>query len=390
MAMSETVKSPARTPPGGGAAALRISGVPADEARWTALCTRDAEADGAFVYAVATTGVYCRPSCPSRRPLRRNVTLFDLPREAEAAGYRPCRRCKPTELSTAQRNAAMVEAACARLADGPLPLDELAAAAGVSAHHFHRTFKAHTGTTPAQYARALRARRATDALAAGERPAGAAFAAGFASLSRFYDEAAERFALAPAALAGKGRGEVIVAAAGPSPLGMVTAAFSRSGIAAVRLTDTAEEGRAEIAAQFADAILIDGGPPFAALLADVIAAVGEPALAAELPLDIRGTAFEERVWAALRQIPIGTTASYAEVAAAIGAPGAHRAVAKACGANRIAVLVPCHRVVRADGSLAGYRWGVERKRALIAAEAAPERAGPGAHGATRTEAEHDG
>lgn len=346
---------------------------PAEDSRWSVVCARDGEYDGAFVYAVATTGVYCRPSCPSRRPNRENVSFYALPREAEAAGYRPCKRCRPTELSRAQRNALMVEAACRALAAGPVPLADLAAAAGVSAHHLHRTFKAHTGTTPAQYARALRARRAADALAAGERPAGAAFAAGFASLSRFYDEAAERFNVAPSSLRRGGVGEVIVLAAAPSWLGTVTVAFSRQGIAAVRLNDSEAAGRAEVEAQFQGALLIEGGAPFAALVEDVVAAVREPYLAAELPLDVRGTAFEERVWAALRQIPIGTTASYAEVAAAIGAPAAHRAVARACGANRIAVLVPCHRVVRSDGSLAGYRWGVERKRALLETEVPNER-----------------
>ncbi len=337
----------------------------AEDPRWTAVCARDGEHDGAFVYAVATTGVYCRPSCPSRRPKRVNVTFYALPREAELAGYRACRRCRPTAMSPAQCHALMVEAACRVLADGPVPLIDLAAAAGVSAHHFHRIFKAHTGTTPAQYARAGRARRAAEALAAGERPADAAFAAGFASLSRFYDEAAARFAVAPAALANGGRGEVVVLAFGRCELGVVTVAFSRQGIAAVRLNDTEEDGRAEAGALFRDALLVDGGEPFDALVADVIAAIGEPGLASELPLDIRGTAFEERVWAALREIPIGSTASYAEVAAAIGAPTSHRAVARACGANKIAVLVPCHRVVRADGSLAGYRWGVERKAALL-------------------------
>ena len=336
-----------------------------EDPRWIAVCARDAEQDGAFVYAVATTGVYCRPSCPSRRPNRENVTFYPLPREAEAAGYRACRRCTPTQMSPAQRNALMVEAACRALERGPVPLATLAEAAGVSAHHFHRTFKAHTGTTPAQYARAGRARRAAEALAAGDRPAGAAFAAGFASLSRFYDEAAARFTIAPATLADGGRGEVMVLASGQADLGVVTVVFSRQGIAAVRLSDTLEAGRLEAAALFRDALLIDGGAPFDALVADVVAAVREPARAMELPVDIRGTAFEERVWAALRAIPIGSTASYAEVAAAIGAPTSHRAVARACGANRIAVLVPCHRVLRADGSLAGYRWGVERKAALL-------------------------
>lgn len=340
-----------------------------DDPQWAAVTGRDIEADGAFVYAVTTTGVYCRPSCPSRRPKRHNVRFFALGREAEAAGFRPCLRCRPTEPSTAQRHALAVEDACRTLERGTVPLADLARAAAISPHHFHRIFKAHTGLTPRAFASAARARRAGEALADGETPAGAAFGAGFASLSRFYDAAAQRFGMTPSAVRTGGSGEVVVIGAGAARLGVVTVAFSRAGIAAVRLTDDAAAGRAEIDALFPNALVVAGGADFDGLVAEVVAAVDEPVRAAELPLDIRGTAFEERVWAALRAIPVGTTATYAQVAAALGAPTAHRAVARACAANRIAVLIPCHRVVRSDGSLAGYRWGVERKRALIAAEA---------------------
>lgn len=341
-----------------------------DDVRWQAVLRRDASMDGAFVYAVKTTSVYCRPSCASRRAKRQNVAFYDLPREAESAGFRACLRCRPTEPSTLQRNARMVEAACRTLetATEAPSLADLAAAAGNAPHHFHRIFKAHTGLTPLAWYAAARSRRAADALEEGERPASAAFGAGFASLSRFYDMAAARFGMAPATVRAGGQGEVLVTAQGRSSLGIVTAAFSRRGVAAVRLSDSAADGIGPLLALFRHALLIDGGADFEALLAEVIAGIEEPAQAAELPLDIRGTAFEERVWAALRAIPLGTTATYGEIAAALGHPGAHRAVARACAANTIAVFIPCHRVIRADGSLAGYRWGVERKAALIAAE----------------------
>ena len=296
----------------------------AGDTRWEALVARDREADGTFVFAVTTTGVYCRPSCPARRPLRRNVRFFTLPAEARAAGFRACRRCRPDEMSTAQRAALAVEAACRTLetAEVAPPLARLAEEAGFAPHHFHRMFRAHTGLTPKAYADAARARRTTAALATAGRVTEAAFASGFGSLSRFYDAAAARFAMAPAAIKAGGPGEVIVTAQGPSALGVVTAAFSRRGIAAVRLTDTVAEGLREVAGLFPKALLVDGGDDFRALLGEVIAAVEEPALAAELPLDIRGTAWEERVWLALRAIPVGTTQSYAEVAAAVGAPTA--------------------------------------------------------------------
>lgn len=346
-----------------------------DEERWAAVLARDADADGAFVFAVTSTGVYCRPSCPARRPARRNVVFYALAQEAKKAGFRPCRRCRPDEMSASQRAALAVEEACRTLeaAAAPPPLHDLAGAAGMSPHHFHRIFRAHTGLTPRAYYEAARVRRAERALGEAESVTDAAHAAGFASLSRFHERAAARFGMAPSAVRAGGQGEVVVVAQGHSALGMITVAFSRRGVCAVRLTDTAQEGVGEILALYRHAFVVAGGADFDTLVAEVIGAVEEPARAEELPLDIRGTAFEERVWAALRAIPVGTTATYGEIAAALGAPTAHRAVARACGANRIAVLIPCHRVVRADGSLAGYRWGVERKRALLEAERASAR-----------------
>jgi AraC family transcriptional regulator of adaptative response/methylated-DNA-[protein]-cysteine methyltransferase len=263
-----------------------------------------------------------------------------------------------------------VEDACRRLesAETPPDLASLAAGSGLGPHHFHRVFAAHTGLTPKAYLEAARSRRATNALARGETVTEAAQASAFASLSRFHDRAAARFGMMPSAVRRGGFGEIIVAAQAPGPLAMVTVAFSRRGVAAVRLTDGAQDGMGELVALYRHAVLLPGGPEFDALLAEVVAAIEEPARAAELPLDIRGTAFEERVWAALRRIPVGTTATYGEIAAALGRPTAHRAVARACSANPAAILVPCHRVVRADGSLAGYRWGVSRKRALLEVE----------------------
>lgn len=350
---------------------MSLSETVAAEVAWEAVCARDGEQDGSFVFAVVTTGVYCRPSCPARRPLRRNVRFFALGREAESAGFRPCKRCRPNEISKAQRDAAAVAEACRALeaAETPPALADLAHGAGLSPYHFHRIFKAHTGLTPKAYGEAARARRASALLATEGEVAAAAFGAGFQSLSRFYDAAARRFAIAPSAIAAGGAGEVIVTAQARAPLGVVTAGFSRRGIAALELSADAADGMATLRQRFPHALLVEGGADFDGLMAGIVAAVAEPAEAAELPLDIRGTAFEERVWAALRRIPVGTTATYGEIAAAIGAPAAHRAVARACAANRIAVAIPCHRVVRADGSLAGYRWGVERKRALIEAEA---------------------
>ncbi|GAB5373557.1 MAG: bifunctional DNA-binding transcriptional regulator/O6-methylguanine-DNA methyltransferase Ada [Acuticoccus sp.] len=342
-----------------------------DDTAWQAVCARDDDHDGHFVFAVRTTGVYCRPSCPARRPRRENVRFFALGREAEAAGFRPCKRCRPNEMSKAQRDALMVEAACRLLAETAAPpptLAEVAAHVGVSGYHFHRIFKAHTGLTPRAYADAARARRAAETLGEGGGIADSAFGAGFGSLSQFYDRAAQRFGLPPAAIAAGAPGEVIVTAQAQGPLGTVCAAFSRRGLVALVLAEDGAAGLGEIEARFGRALLIAGGADFSRLMERVVRAVEEPAKAAELPLDIRGTAFEERVWQALRQIPVGSTQSYGEVAAAIGEPGAHRAVARACAANRIAIAIPCHRVVRADGSLAGYRWGVERKAALLARE----------------------
>ncbi len=350
----------------------QITRIDTDEARWRAACERDAAVDGTFVFAVKTTGVYCRPSCPSKRATRENVCFFELNREAEAAGFRPCKRCRPNEISTAQSHALAVEAACRRLETGEFEpsLDELARDAGLSRFHFHRVFKQIVGMTPKQYARGARAPSLREAVKTAASVTAAAFESGHESLHRFYDNALVACGMTPRTFRASARGEVIIYAFANTTLGIVTAAFTRNGVCAVRITETAEKGVRALRRLFPAALLIFGEGDFERLVNRVAAAIEEPERADELPLDIRGTAFQQRVWNALRNIPVGTTMTYSEIAAMIGAAHAQRAVAQACGANPAAVLVPCHRVVRADGGLGGYRWGVERKRVLLAREGA--------------------
>ncbi|RDD96751.1 bifunctional DNA-binding transcriptional regulator/O6-methylguanine-DNA methyltransferase Ada [Paracoccus pantotrophus] len=346
--------------------------------RWQQVLARDTAADGHFVYAVRTTGVYCRPSCPSRRAKPGNVALYASPAEAEAAGFRPCRRCNPRGASTAEANAALVAAAC-RLIEGaetPPSLQALADAAGLSPFHFHRQFKAATGLTPRAYAAAHRAGRLRDRLAQGASITGAIYEAGFGSNSRFYEGADGMLGMTPTAWRKGGAGAEIRFALAQCALGALLVAQSRRGICAIALGDDPETLLHDFQDRFPAAELIGGDAAFEALVARVVGFVEAPGIGLDLPLDIRGTAFQQRVWQALRQIPPGSTASYAEIARRIGAPRASRAVAAACAANDIAVAIPCHRVVRSDGALSGYRWGVARKRALLDREgSAQDRAG---------------
>ncbi len=345
---------------------------PEDATKRRAIADRDPASDGAFVFAVTTTGVYCRPSCPSRRPRPEHVRFFDLPRQAEAAGFRPCRRCRPDQVSLRQRHAAAVETACRRLetAEEEPSLAALAAAAGLSPHHFHRVFKRATGITPKAYAQALRERRVAGALARpGARVTHAVHAAGYGSAARFYEGAGARSGMAPRAAAAGGEGETVRFAIADSWLGRVLVAATVRGVCAVHLGDDDDALEAELARRFPAARHERGDVDLGPLVAAVLARIERPATAEELPLDICGTAFEHRVWQALRAIPPGETRSYAEIAAAIGRPGAQRAVARACAANPVAVLTPCHRVVRRDGGLAGYRWGTARKARLLGREA---------------------
>lgn len=339
--------------------------------RWRAVERRDPAADGVFYYSVRTTGVYCRPSCSARLPRRENVGFHPTRADAEGAGFRPCKRCRPEEAPLASRHAAIVARACRRIEEtDEIPsLGALAALAGMSRFHFHRVFKAVTGLTPRAYATARRTRRMREELARSPTVTAAIYGAGFGSQSRFH--AASRYlGMTPSAFRAGGAGETIRFAAGECSLGSILVAASEKGVCAIFLGDDPAALLKELEDRFPRAVFHGGEAEFEEWVARVVGFVEAPRLGLDLPLDIRGTAFQERVWQALREIPNGSTASYAEIAARIGAPRAARAVASACAANPLAVAIPCHRVVRRDGALSGYRWGVERKRALLQVEKA--------------------
>lgn len=339
--------------------------------RWAAVASRDASADGAWVYSVGTTGVYCRPSCGARTPLAENVTFHLTAAEAAAAGYRPCMRCAPDGDSPAVRKAAIV-ADLVRFIERAEEVPRLAALArhaGLSESYTHRLFRAATGLTPRQYALQVRAHRAREALAEAATITDAVYAAGFSSGSGFYARTDRILGMKPTAYRAGGVGERIVFAVGETSLGPILAASTARGVCAILLGDEPEALVHDLERRFPNAELVGGDADFERTVALVVGLVEHPAAGLELPLDVRGTAFQQRVWAALRDIPAGETSSYAQVAARIGAPHATRAVAGACAANSLAVAIPCHRVVRTDGSLSGYRWGVERKRVLLEREA---------------------
>jgi AraC family transcriptional regulator of adaptative response/methylated-DNA-[protein]-cysteine methyltransferase len=345
---------------------------PSDDAMWAAVLDHDATADGAFLYGVMTTGVYCRPSCPSRRPLRANVRFFVDAVGAQAAGLRACKRCRPDEDSIAERHAEAVARACALIAESEeLPsLDALADAAGLSRFHFHRVFKALTGVTPKAYGEAHRAERLRGELDDGANVTEAIYGAGFGSNGRFYAVSNGRLGMKPSAYRKGGAGARIRFAVGQTSLGAILVAATTKGVCAIQFGEDPDALVRALQDRFHKAELVGADEDFEALVARVVGLVEGAVDAGDLPLDIQGTAFQERVWRALRDIPKGSTASYADIAASIGAPKAVRAVAQACAANPMAVLIPCHRVVRSDGALSGYRWGVERKRALLQREAA--------------------
>jgi AraC family transcriptional regulator of adaptative response/methylated-DNA-[protein]-cysteine methyltransferase len=349
---------------------------PDTDPRWEAVRRRDPAADGRFVYSVATTGVYCRPSCPARLARRENVAFHADPIAAEAAGFRACRRCDPKGPGLAVRKAAAAAVACRAieraLADGDeVPsLADLAALAGFSPHHFHRLFRAATGVTPKHYAERVRAERMKSALNAGGSVTDAIYDAGYASSSRFYERSAAQLGMTPSAWRDGGRGARIRFAVGQCDLGAILVAATETGVCAIELDDDPEVLIRRLEDRFPKAELVGADAAFEVTVARVVGYVQAPGEGLDLPLDVRGTAFQEKVWQALRRIPAGRTASYAEIAKAIGMPRAVRAVAAACAANPVALAIPCHRVVRADGALSGYRWGVERKRALLAREAA--------------------
>lgn len=346
-----------------------------DAARWAAVLARNAAADGAFCYAVTTTGVFCRPTCSARRPLRANVVFFAGAAEAEAAGFRPCRRCRPEAVGEAEVLAERLARACrlieARIeaGEGAPSLATLAQAAGLSPHHFHRVFKQALGVTPRAYAAERRAGRLRQGLPGAASVTDACYDAGFGSSGRFYAEAPGVLGMTPTAYRRAGDGAEIRFAVGQCSLGAILVAATQAGVCAILLGDDPEALVRDLQDRFAKARLIGAERAFEEVVAKAVGLVERPAAPVGLPLDIRGTAFQRRVWEALRAIPAGETRSYGEIAAGLGLPGAVRAVARACAANPLAVAIPCHRVVRLGGALSGYRWGIERKRALLGREA---------------------
>jgi AraC family transcriptional regulator of adaptative response/methylated-DNA-[protein]-cysteine methyltransferase len=353
-------------------------GAVAERKYWNAVKARDRSYDGMFYLGVATTGVYCRPGCPARTPKRENVTFYSSCREAEAAGFRPCKRCKPDEPSLHEQYAGKVAEACRQIEEAeetPI-LAELARAAGLSPYHFHRVFKAVAGVTPKAYAAAHRHKRLRASLKRSNTVTEAIHAAGFNSSGRFYAKSNDMLGMTPSEFRAGAPDAAMRYAIGRSSLGRILVAASEKGITAVYLGNDPDALVRELKDDFPRASLIGGDRAFEKIVAKVVRLVETPDAAFDLPLDVRGTAFQHRVWQALREIPIGTTATYGEIAKRIGRPNAVRAVGTACGANRISVVIPCHRVVRNDGLLSGYRWGVERKKALIAREAKAGPAGP--------------
>jgi len=328
-----------------------------------AFAARDRSQDGRFVVAVTSTGIYCRPSCPARRPRPENVLFFADGASAEAAGFRPCKRCRPDEAAR-DEEAVRTALGAIRAADAPLALAELGRLTGYSPTHFQRVFKRATGLSPAAYARALRADRAREALSGGEGVASAIYEAGYEAPSRFYDAMQGRLGMAPSAWARGGRDVTIRWAVVETTLAPMLVAATEKGVCRLAFN----EGPEELAERFPQAELVEGGEDFAALLAQVVGAVEAPGSGADIPLDVKGTAFQEAVWRELRRIPPGETRSYAQIAAAAGNPKAVRAAGSANGANNIAVLIPCHRVVRTDGSIGGYAYGTEIKEELLRRE----------------------
>ncbi len=341
------------------------------EDQWTAVVARDKRQDGEFYYSVKTTGVYCRPSCAARLALRKNVAFHSTPEEAERAGFRPCKRCRPKEASLGEQHAPAVEKACRVLekAVEPLNLDQLATLVGLSPYHLHRLFKAKTGVTPRVYSAALKGKRVRDELDRTETVTEAIYSSGFNSNGRFYESSSQMLGMTPTKFRSGGKGVSISFAVAQCSLGSILVAAAEKGICAISLGDDPDSLVHELENRFPKANLAVGDQQFERQVAKVIGLVEKPGTGMDLPLDIQGTLFQRRVWQALREIPVGKTASYSEIAQRIGSPKSVRAVARACASNTLAVAIPCHRVVRSDGALSGYRWGVERKKALLSKEA---------------------
>jgi AraC family transcriptional regulator, regulatory protein of adaptative response / methylated-DNA-[protein]-cysteine methyltransferase len=343
----------------------------ADDPRWVRIVARDKSADGHLWYSVSTTGVYCRPSCPSRTANPKNVQLHDSLESAKATGFRPCKRCNPDGPSTEAENAALVTKACRIIEESEEEpsLEQLADTVGRSPSYFHRMFKGATGVTPKDYATAHRAAKLRHGLASGSTVTEAIYDAGFNSSGRFYEKSTEMLGMTPSQYRAGGANEEIKFAVGQTSLGAILVASTKKGVAAILLGDDPDELVRNLQDRFPKAHFVGADRDYESLVARVVGFVETPWIGLNLPLDVRGTAFQERVWKALQEIPPGTTVSYTEIARRIGEPRSIRAVAGACAANKLAVAIPCHRVVRNDGSLSGYAWGVERKRVLIDREA---------------------
>jgi AraC family transcriptional regulator, regulatory protein of adaptative response / methylated-DNA-[protein]-cysteine methyltransferase len=334
--------------------------IPIDtDTAWAAFDARDRAHDGRFVVAVSTTHIYCKPSCPARHPKREHVTFYRDAAEARAAGYRACLRCKPDAVGR-DRIAVAEAVALIEASEDAIPLEVLAAEVGYAPHHFHRLFKRATGVTPAAYARGLRAARVADALRAEDSVTHAIYEAGYSGPSRFYEDGARRLGMSPSAWRDGGAGVTVRWTIADTSLGKLMIAATDKGLCRVAF----DEDAIALARRFPKAEIVTGGAALAALAARVVAQVESPDRDQDLPIDVQGTAFQEAIWQALRTIPAGETRSYAELAAAAGNPKAVRAAGTACGANQVAVVIPCHRAQRADGSPGGYAWGLDRKAAL--------------------------
>ncbi len=336
-----------------------------EQQAWEAFERRDRNWDGRVIGAVLTTGIYCKPSCPARRPKREHVLFYSDGESARAAGFRACLRCKPDEVGR-DREAVAEAVKIIEAAEEPPRLDALAEAVGYAPHHFQRLFTREVGVSPAAYARGLRAKRATSALKENGTVTEAIYDAGYSGPSRFYADAKERMGMTPSAWRDGGRGETIRYAMLDTPLGQMLVAATAKGICRLTFDEDAEA----LKRRFPNAAIQPADAAMGQLISGVLQAVETPSAMPELPIDVRGTAFQEAVWKELRKIPVGETRSYADIAAAIGEPGAVRAVGTANGSNPVAVLVPCHRVIRSDGTLGGYGGGLDRKRKLLAAEGA--------------------
>ena len=341
-----------------------------NDPRWLQVLAKDATADGTFYYSVSTTGVYCKPSCASRPARPEHVAFHTSFKSAERAGFRACKRCKPTQPSLLETRSKMVTEICRMIEDAEqnINLATLAATAGLSMYHFHRIFKAVTGLTPKAYWEAHRTKKIRAGLNKKATITDAIFEAGFNSNSRFYEQSSQLLGMTPFNFKSSGSNTVIRFALGECALGSILVASSEHGVCAIFLGDNPEKLLQDLQSTFLNATIIGADRDYERLVAKVVRFIETPAIGLDLPLDIRGTAFQQRVWQALREIPAGKTLSYSQLAQKTGKPKAVRAVASACAANKIAVAIPCHRIVRNDGALSGYRWGLARKASLLKKE----------------------